>query len=192
MLATNSSQSFNYYSMFIISNARSWYKQFVFSRFFWGKNFARFVIEFITRHCLPSGNWSMVSYKSCVYPDVWDLMMTFYISRTVQQRKVCLIRFLFRNRRFFFLLYSGLYRYSSSCAYYWISWIIRIIYQCSSFTTNIFDYKVNTWIGRNCKILFFFNRSLYCSRTKIHINLLLAIFIQIIARIVNYGFVFIY
>lgn len=34
----------------------------------------------------------------------------------------------------------------------------------------------------------FVRRSLYCSRTKIHINLLLAIFIQIIARIVNYGY----
>jgi len=38
------------------------------------------------------------------------------------------------------------------------------------------------------KLFFFSNRSLYCSRTKIHINLLLAIFIQIIARMVNYGF----
>jgi hypothetical protein len=46
-------------------------------------------IEFITRQCLPGGNWSSVSYKPCVYRDVWDLMMTFYIKRTVQQRKVC-------------------------------------------------------------------------------------------------------
>ena len=30
-------------------------------------------------------------------------------------------------------------------------------------------------------------RSLYCSRTKIHINLLLAILIQIIARLTSYG-----
>ncbi|CAF0786952.1 unnamed protein product [Didymodactylos carnosus] len=30
-------------------------------------------------------------------------------------------------------------------------------------------------------------KSLYCSRTKIHINLLLAILLQIVARIINYG-----
>lgn len=32
----------------------------------------------------------MVSYESCVYTDVWELMMTFYIKRTLQERKVCL------------------------------------------------------------------------------------------------------
>ena len=47
-----------------------------------------FPLEFITRKCLPTGNWSMVSYESCVYPDVWELMMTFYIKRTPQERKV--------------------------------------------------------------------------------------------------------
>jgi hypothetical protein len=52
-------------------------------------NISLFNLEFITRQCLSGGNWSTVSYKSCVYPDVWDLMMTFYIKRTVQQRKVC-------------------------------------------------------------------------------------------------------
>jgi len=82
---------------------------------FFIENFSLIYIEFLTRHCLPSGNWSHVSYKPCVYPDVWDLMMTFYISRTVQQRKVCLI-FIFIYKIIFVKL--GLYRYSSSCSYY--------------------------------------------------------------------------
>ncbi len=51
-------------------------------------------IEFLTRNCLPSGKWSNVSYKPCVYPDVWELMTTFYISRTPQQRKVCVKEYL--------------------------------------------------------------------------------------------------
>lgn len=36
-------------------------------------------------------------------------------------------------------------------------------------------------------LIFFVFKSLYCSRTKIHINLLLAILIQIIARLTSYG-----
>lgn len=48
------------------------------------------VLEFIKRDCLPTGNWSVVSYESCVYRDVWELMMTFYIKRTPQERKVCI------------------------------------------------------------------------------------------------------
>ncbi|CAF4840620.1 unnamed protein product [Rotaria sp. Silwood1] len=107
--------------------------------------------KFITRHCLSTGNWSNVSYEPCVYPDVWELMKTFYISRTLQQRK----------------------------AYTDIIQAVRII-ELVGLSISFISVLVSL-------VIFFTLRSLYCSRTKIHINLLLAIFIQIIARIVNYG-----
>ncbi|CAF4206956.1 unnamed protein product [Rotaria socialis] len=107
--------------------------------------------KFVTRHCLSNGKWSNVSYQSCVYPDVWDLMMTFYIPRNVQQRK----------------------------SYTTILQAVRII-ELVGLSVSFISVLLSL-------IIFFTLKSLCCSRTKIHINLLLAIFIQIIARIVNYG-----
>jgi hypothetical protein len=66
---------------------------------------SNFYIEFLTRNCLPWGNWSHVSYQPCVYHDVWDLMVTFYISRTTEQRKVCLyIMFIYYYKFVCFLI----------------------------------------------------------------------------------------
>ncbi|CAF0944560.1 unnamed protein product [Adineta ricciae] len=107
--------------------------------------------KFVTRRCLPSGNWANVSYKPCVYPDVWELMMKFYIPRTVDQRKT----------------YTDILQAVR---------IIELIGLSVSFVSVLVSL-----------LIFLTFRSLYCSRTKIHINLLLAIFIQIVARIVNYG-----
>ncbi|CAF1108545.1 unnamed protein product [Adineta steineri] len=107
--------------------------------------------KFITRDCLSTGQWSPVSYQPCVYGDVWDLMMTFYISRTPEQRK----------------------------AYTDILQAVRII-EFVGLSVSFISVLVSL-------IIFFTLKSLYCSRTKIHINLLSAIFIQIVARIVNYG-----
>ncbi|CAF1124928.1 unnamed protein product [Adineta ricciae] len=107
--------------------------------------------KFVTRRCLPSGHWANVSYKPCVYPDVWELMMKFYIPRTVDQRKT----------------YTDILQAVR---------IIELIGLSVSFVSVLVSL-----------LIFLTFRSLYCSRTKIHINLLLAIFIQIIARIVNYG-----
>ncbi|CAF1028161.1 unnamed protein product [Rotaria sordida] len=107
--------------------------------------------KFLTRHCLTTGIWSNVSFKPCVYSDVWDLMNTFYISKTLSQRK----------------------RYTD------ILQAVRII-ELVGLSVSFISVLVSL-------IIFFTLKSLYCSRTKIHINLLLAIFIQIIARIVNYG-----
>lgn len=88
-------------------------------------------------------------------------------------------------------VFLDLYTRSSSNSDYRISWSLSVIYQCSCLAFNLFYIQVILWIMirkwiRHSFCLF---RSLYCSRTKIHINLLLAIFIQIIARIVNYGWV---
>lgn len=77
------------------------------SRIFSIKNmyFCLIYLEFITRHCLPTGNWSSVSFQPCVYPDIWELMMTFYIQRTTQQRKVCLYMILILNKEYLDILF---------------------------------------------------------------------------------------
>jgi len=105
----------------------------------------------ITRQCLETGQWAPVSYQPCVYQDVWELMMKFYISKTPQQRKA----------------YTEILQATR---------IIELVGLSVSFISVLLSL-----------LIFFGFRSLYCSRTKIHINLLLAIFIQIITRIINYG-----
>lgn len=72
-------------------------------------------VESITRDCLPTGHWAVVSYQPCVYTDVWDLMVQFYISRTPEQRKVRLsdhlvmtfVSFVVRLTRIFFALFAS-------------------------------------------------------------------------------------
>lgn len=107
--------------------------------------------KFVSRHCLPTGKWAPVLFKSCVYPDVWELMTTFYTSKSAEGRKA----------------YTNILQATR---------IIELVGLSVSFISVLLSL-----------LIFFTFRSLYCSRTKIHINLLLAIFIQIIARIANYG-----
>ena len=86
--------------MFEFSDARRRFDKFVFFFVFLIDVTSSNYLEFIKRDCLPTGNWSIVSYESCVYIDVWELMMTFYIKRTPGERKVCLDKeLIFQSKR---------------------------------------------------------------------------------------------
>ncbi|CAF1248931.1 unnamed protein product [Adineta ricciae] len=108
--------------------------------------------KFVTRHCLPSGNWSNINFEQCFYPDVWALLVKSFLVRPQSEREIFpkLVRFA---------------RYG----------------ELGGLSLSLTTVLISLFI-------FFTFRTLYCERTKIHVNLLLAILIQTIARLSAYAF----
>lgn len=98
MLAKNTCQWIDHCFLCTIGHARSRLDKFVFDFTDFVKNFrSSFFLfkEFLVRHCLPNGEWAPVSFQPCVYPDVWDLMTTFYTQKTEAEKKVIIRIFLY-------------------------------------------------------------------------------------------------
>jgi len=56
-----------------------------------GKNSFFLFLEFFSRYCYPSGEWSNMSFASCFYPDILALLNKSYSARPPEERVVCRI-----------------------------------------------------------------------------------------------------
>ena len=50
--------------------------------------FVRLFVEYFTRFCLPTGNWSGYNLGSCFYPDIMALLQKSYTRRPLEEREV--------------------------------------------------------------------------------------------------------
>jgi hypothetical protein len=95
-----------------------------------------FVLEFFSRYCLPTGNWSHFNLASCFYPDILALLNQSYTRRPLEEREVC--EFVFKL--FIFFLKKGFRKNNSSSSLCWIRWIINLINKYSYITFYIFYF----------------------------------------------------
>lgn len=151
-------------------------------------------LESITLICSPTGKWLDLTPAGCFYPDVLALMNQSFNGKTEQEKAVRRDSFVVNSivwRAFFSFARLDLSNHRPSDPLHWISGTLDLTDQCTPFPLYILLLQVSWTSGhhpRRRRRRLVVLRSLYCSRTKIHINLLLAILIQIIARLTTYGF----